>query len=101
LKELHPDLILVESTEPGLKDFWSLGSYPNKYVEIEFLKESTEYEYVGESGARGVYNVEFLRKDTAQHDEIIRALQQNMQASARSKLTWKDLVLQRYVRWTD
>ena len=101
LKELHPDLILVESTEPGLKDFWSLGSYPNKYVEIEFLKESTGYEYVGESGARGVYNVEFLRKDTAQHDEIIRALQQNMQASARSKLTWKDLVLQRYVRWTD
>jgi arabinofuranosyltransferase len=101
LEELHPDLILVESTEPDLKDFWALGTYPNKYVEIEFLRQSSEYEYVGESGCRGIYNVEFLRKDTLQHDEIVRALQQNMRSSAKSDLTWKDILLQRYVRWKD
>jgi hypothetical protein len=101
LSELHPDLILVESTEPGLKEFWDLGTYPNKYVEIEFLKDSSEYEYVGESGCRGVYNAEFLRKDTPQHDEIVRALQQNMRTSAKADLTFKDLLLQRYVRWKD
>jgi len=99
LKEIHPDLILVESPEPALKDFWTLGSYPNKYVEIEFLKQSGDYEYVGESGCRQTYNVEFLRKDTPQHDDIVRALRQNMSASSQSTLTLKDLLLQRYVRW--
>jgi hypothetical protein len=101
LNEIHPDLILVESTEPGLKDFWSLGTYPNKSIEIEFLKESSEYEYVGESGCRGLYNVEFLRKDTPQHNQIVRALQQNIQTSSKSSHSWKDLLLQRYVRWKD
>jgi hypothetical protein len=101
LKELHPDLILVESTQPNLKDFWTLGSYPNKYVEIEFLRESSEYEYVGESGCQEIYNVEFLRKDTPQHDEIVRALQENMRTSSQSNLSLKDLLLQRYVRWSD
>jgi hypothetical protein len=99
LKQIHPDLILVESPEPALKDFWSLGAYPNKAVEIEFLKESSDYEYVGESGCCQVYNVEFLRKDTPQHDQIVAALKQNMQSSSQSTLTFKDLLLQRYVRW--
>jgi hypothetical protein len=45
--------------------------------------------------------VEFLRRDTPQHDEIVRALQQNAKSSAKSDLTWRDMLLQRYVRWRD
>ena len=101
LKELHPDLILVESPQPNLTGFWSLGTYPNKAVEIEFLRESSEYEYVGESGCQEIYNVEFLRKDTPQHDEIVRALRENMRTSSQSNLSLKDLLSQRYVRWSD
>jgi len=101
LNDLHPDLILVESSEPGLNNFWSLGTYPNKHAEIEFLKESDNYEYVGESGSPGIYNIEFLRKGIPQHDQIVSALQQNMKSSAKSDVRWKDILLQRYVRWKD
>jgi hypothetical protein len=99
-KEFHPDLILVESTHPGMGVLQE-PTYSSKQTEIDYIQQSGEYDYVGESGAPWLYNVEFLRKDTPQHDEIVRALRENMRSSANSKVTLKDILLQRYVRWSD
>jgi hypothetical protein len=100
LAELHPDLILVESTQPG-PGVLNEDTYPAKNTEIAFLKRSGEYEYVGESGTGLIYNIEFLRKDTPRHEEIVRALRENMRVSSASHLSLQDLLLQRYVRWED
>jgi arabinofuranosyltransferase len=100
LQKLHPDLILVESPNPG-PGVLNEQTYPDKQAEIDFLKQSPEYEYVGQSGHPGEYNIEFLRRDTPRHDEIVRALQQNMRSSAMPHLSLRDLLTQRYVRWSD
>lgn len=98
LKELHPDLILVESTHPG-EGVLSDPTYSSKQAEIDFIRQSGEYDYVGESGMQQIYNVEFLRRETPQHDAMVRALRENMTVSASSRVSLKDLMLQRYVPW--
>jgi arabinofuranosyltransferase len=98
LTQLHPDLILVESTRPGpgvLND----PTYSSKQTEVDFIRSSGQYDYVGESGTQQIYNIEFLRRDTPQRAELVRALQANRQRSAESRVSLKDLLFQRYVPW--
>lgn len=104
LQELHPDLMLLESFEPGpgvLNDGGLRSTPPHLRAEIAYILQSGAYDYVGDSDYLHIYNVEFLRKDTPQHDEIVRALQRNMRTSAAARLAMKDLILQRYVQWSD
>jgi hypothetical protein len=104
LEQIHPDLILIESYSPGpgvLYDRTSRGTRSRFATEIDFLQQSNAYEYVGESDYQGIYNIEFLRKDTPQHDDIVRALQRDTRISATAHISLTSLLLQRYVPWRE
>jgi arabinofuranosyltransferase len=104
LEEVHPDLILIESYHPGpgvLYDSTSRGTRSRFATEIDFLQQTNDYEYVGESDYQGIYNIIFLRKDIPDHDEIVRAVQRNTRTSAEAHMSIKDLLLQAYVPWRD
>jgi arabinofuranosyltransferase len=103
MQQHHPDLILIESPLPdaGLLT----GPPPSRTTlwsgEILYLRQSNEYEYAGATDFQGFYLAEFLRKDTPQRDEILAALKQNTETSAQTHLSLKDLLLQRYVPWSN
>ncbi len=100
LKEFHPDLMLVDSSipSPAVLQEDLTPDIPSRIAEIEFLRQSNDYEYVAYSGSHQNYYVEFLRKDTPQHDEIVRALQEDMRDSAGEHLRIRDFLVQ-YVPW--
>jgi arabinofuranosyltransferase len=103
MQQLHPDLILIESEDPGpglLQQLSSPGEGPAWNVPLEYIHQSGEYDYIGESDFQGEYLVEFLRRDTPQYSEIAGALRQNAETSARTRLSIKDLLLQKYVPWS-
>jgi hypothetical protein len=103
LRQIHPDLILLFGDTPGpeaLDEADTATTLAANPVVREYLKESNEYQYAGASHANGYYLVEFLRSDTAQHDQILDALRQNARTSAESHFSLRDLLQQRYVPWT-
>jgi hypothetical protein len=104
LRELRPDLILFESIESGpeaLNNIPPGDMYAGDRAERDYIQASGEYEYVGVCTIQGIYDLEYLRKDTPQHDEIVRALRENMRVSADEQLSVKDLLLQKYVPWRE
>jgi hypothetical protein len=104
LRQLNPDLLLIEGVTPGpavLDEAPQVGTRSRTRAEIAFLRQSADYECVGASDYQNIYLVEFLRKDTPQHDKILRALERNTQTSAAARWSFKDLLLQRYVLWRE
>jgi hypothetical protein len=104
MQQEHPDLIFVESALPGpgvLNEVTSPGEGNVWTAPLEYLRQSGQYNYVGDSDFEGEYLVAFLRKDTPHYAEIVAALQQNAALSAKTHLSIKDLLLQRYVPWAN
>jgi arabinofuranosyltransferase len=102
MRQLHPDLIFIESEDPGpgvLQQLTSAGEGPVWVAPLTYIRQSGEYDYVGDSDFRGEYLVEFLRKDTPQYAQIAAVLRQNTASSAGSRITLHDLLLQKYVPW--
>jgi arabinofuranosyltransferase len=108
LQQLHPDLIFVYSTRPGpgvldspLGDPAATPGPPDSVL-LDYIRQSGNYHYAGTCRwPIGYYLISFLRDDTPQHDQILTALQQNTSASAVPHHSIRDLLLQRYVPWTD
>ena len=103
MQQLHPDLIFIESEDPGpgvLQQLASPGEGRLWIAPLTYISQSGEYNYVGESDFRGEYLVEFLRKDTPQYAEIAKVLQENTALSANTHISLRDLLLQKYVPWS-
>ena len=92
-----------ESAEPGpeaLKDIPPGDAHAGERAERDFIQGSGDYEYIGLC-ILGDYDSVYLRKDTPQHDDIVRALRENIRVSAEERISVKDLLLQKYMRWRD
>ena len=98
LTAMHPDLIIVYSAEPGpgLLDgkSWVGGTQETGHAVVQYLNQSQTYDYAGSSKSNGFYLVSFLRKDTPDHDAILKTLQENTQTS-QVNASLKDILLQR------
>ena len=100
LQQMHPDLIVLYNQHPGpglLTDGSFVGG-PERTGQalVQYINQSGEYQYAGSAKSYDFYLVEFLRKDTPQHDPILATLQQNALAST-TDLTLKRILLQRYL----
>ena len=103
LAQMRPDLIILYNAKPGpelLVDHSWVGPEPAASTIRQYIRDSGEYEYAASSRANHFYLVEFVRKDTPQFAQIVATLQQNGVDSERAKLSFKDLLLQRYVPWS-
>jgi hypothetical protein len=101
---MHPDLIILYNAKPGpglLEDHSWSGPEPAASNIVQFIRESREYEYAGASRANNFYLVEFLRKDTPQRDQLLAAIQANTQNSENTNFSFRSLLLQHYVPWTE
>jgi arabinofuranosyltransferase len=100
LNQMHPDLIILynEKSGPGLLQdgSWVGGPESTGRAIVQYINQSGEYQYAGSAKSNGFYLVEFLRKDTPQHDQILSTLQQNTLTSA-TDLSLKRLLLQKYL----
>lgn len=97
LKQFNPDLILLYSGPDTSLAHLRIDLQANV---VDYMLQSHSYELVPftpNSPSGGL--AAFLRKDTPQHDEIKAALQQNAQSSYRFSI--KDVLLQRYVPWSN
>lgn len=100
LQQMHPDLIVLynESHGPGLlqNGSWVGGSQSTGRALVQYIRQSDDYQYAGSATCNHFYLVEFLRKDTYQHDQILATLQQNTLTST-TPLSLKLLLLQKYL----
>jgi hypothetical protein len=100
LNQMHPDLIILynENPGPGLLSNGSWVGDPERTgrAMVQYINQSGAYQYAGSAKSNGFYLVEFLRKDTPQHDQILSTLQQNTVTSA-TDLSLKHLLLQKYL----
>jgi hypothetical protein len=98
LEQMHPDLIILYNEKPGpglLEDgSWVGGPERTGRALVQYITQSGDYQYAGSSKSNGFYLVEFLRKDTPQHDQILATLQQNTVTST-TELSLKSLLLQK------
>jgi hypothetical protein len=102
LQALHPDLIVIYTDHPGpnmLGDPETRTFFATQAVVVDYLVRSGEYQYAGASRFSYFYLAEFLRKDTPDRPEILSALRQNTDSSARTNLAIESLLLQKYVPW--
>jgi hypothetical protein len=100
LQQMHPDLIILYNQNPGpgllTNGSWVGDPERTGRALVQYLNQSGEYQYAGSAKSNGFYLVEFLRKDTPQHDQILSTLQQNTLTSA-TDLSLKRLLLQKYL----
>jgi arabinofuranosyltransferase len=100
LQQIHPDLIILYNANPGpalLHDgSWVGGPLRTGRALVDYINQSGEYQYAGSAKSNGFYLVEFLRKDTPQHDQILSTLQQNTVTST-TRLSLGQLFLQKYL----
>jgi hypothetical protein len=100
LQQMHPDLIILYNQNPGpgllTNGSWVGDPERTGRALVQYLNQSSEYQYAGSAKSNGFYLVEFLRKDTPQHDQILSTLQQNTLTSA-TDLSLKRLLLQKYL----
>ena len=100
LKAMHPDLIILYNAKPGpglLTDGSWVGDPEITGMHIrDYLNRSGNYDYAGSAQSNGFYLVEFLRRDTPQHDAILATLRQNSDAPFHEP-TLKNVLLQRYM----
>jgi hypothetical protein len=100
LQQMHPDLIVLYNQFPG-PSLLQNGSYvggtqATGRALVDYLNQSGQYQYAASSKGNTFYLVEFLRKDTPQHDQILAALQQN-DLNSQTPLSLKQLLLQQYL----
>jgi hypothetical protein len=100
LQQMHPDLIILYNASPGpalLHDTsWVGGTEATGQAFKQYINQSGEYQYAASSEASNFYLVEFLRKDTPQHDQIVATLQQN-EVTSQTPFSLKRLLLQQYL----
>jgi len=100
LQQMHPDLIVLYNQSPGpsllQNSSYIGGTELTKDAFISYLNQSGQYDYAASSKANGFYLVEFLRKDTPQHDQILAALQQNG-VTSQTPFSLKSLLEQQYL----
>jgi hypothetical protein len=99
LQAMHPDLIIVYNARSGpglLKDNSWVGPENTGRSLVEYINSSRDFQYAGSAKSHGFYLIEFLRKDTPQHDAILATLQQNTVTST-ADLSLRRLLLQRYL----
>jgi arabinofuranosyltransferase len=100
LQQMHPDLVVLYNQSPGpsllQNKSYVGGSEATGRTLVNFLNQSGQYQYAASSKVNGFYLVEFLRKDTPQHDQILAALQQN-DLNSQIPLSLKQILLQRYL----
>ncbi len=100
LQQMHPDVIVLYNQFPGPSllhnGSYVGGSESTGRTLTDFLNQSGQYQYAASSKANGFYLVEFLRKDTPQHDQILAALQAN-ELTSQTPLTMKHLLQQQYL----
>ena len=100
LKQMHPDLIVLYNQSPGPallhNGSWVGGTEATGRALVQYINQSGQYQYAASSDSDGFYLVEFLRKDTPQHDQILATLQQN-EATSLVPLSLKRLLLQEYL----
>jgi hypothetical protein len=104
LEQRRPDLIILYNAKPGpglLFDHSWVGPEPAASRIVQYIRDSGEYAYAASSRANHFYLVEFVRKDTPQFGQIVATLQQNDATSETTGLSIKDLLLQRYVPWSN
>ena len=98
LNAMHPDLIIVYSAAPGpgLLDgrSWIGGTQETGRAIVQYINQTQAFDYAGSSKSNGFYLVSFLRKDTPDHDAILKTLQENTQTS-QGNAGLKDILLQR------
>ena len=98
LYAIHPDLVIVYSAAPGagLLDgrSWIGGTQETGRAIVQYINQTQAFDYAGSSKSNGFYLVSFLRKDTPDHDAILKTLQENTQTS-QVNASWKDILLQR------
>jgi hypothetical protein len=95
---MRPDLILVYSAAPGpgLLDgnSWIGGTQETGHAIVQYINGSRAFDYAGSSESNGFYLVSFLRRDTPDHDAILKTLQENTETS-QVNATLKDVLMQR------
>jgi hypothetical protein len=103
MEHIHPDVIVIFGDSAGpeaAEESEKAGSLAVNPLVLAYMRQSNDYQYAGAARADGFYLVSFLRNDTPQHDQILAALQQNTEISARTDFSLKSLLLQRYVPWS-
>lgn len=100
LQQMHPDLIVLYNEKPGpallQNGSWVGGSESTGRALVQYIRQTGDYQYAGSAKCNGFYFVEFLRKDTPQHDQILATLQKNTLTSL-APLSLKQLLLQKYL----
>jgi hypothetical protein len=100
LQAMHPDLIILynEKAGPGLLTDGSWVGDPERTGKalVQYINDSGQFEYAGSAKSNGFYLVEFLRKDTPQHDAVLSALRANSSATVQEP-TLKNILMQRYL----
>ena len=100
LASMHPDLIFLFNENPGPavlhNHSWAGDPQQNASAIVDYINQSGEYQYAGSAKSRDFYLVEFLRKDTPDHDAILATLQQNTVTSTTNP-SLKLLLLQKYL----
>ena len=98
LAAMRPDLVIVYSAQPGPGllngESWVGGTQETGRAVVQYLNQSHAFDYAGSAKSNGFYLVSFLRKDTSDHDAILKTLQGNTLSSQRDA-TLKDVLLQR------
>ena len=98
LTAMRPDLIIVYSAAPGpaLLDGkgWIGGTGETGPTIVQYINQSHSFDYAGSSKSNGFYLVSFVRRDTPEHDAILKTLQENARTS-QVNATLKDILLQR------
>jgi hypothetical protein len=103
LQRIHPDVILVFADTPGpeaIRDSNHPGPMRSNTIVAQYLRGADDYDYAGASRCDTFYLVSFVRKDTPQHDGIVATLQENTETSASTHFSFKSLLLQEYVPWS-
>jgi hypothetical protein len=100
LRAMNPDLVILYNENPGPEllhnDSWVGDPKATGIIIRNYLNESGNYDYAGSARSNAFYLVEFLRKDTPQHDAILRTLQQNSDMPFHEP-SLKNILLQRYL----
>ena len=100
LQRIQPDLVVLYSTHAGpqVEDGPADPKSPGHIV-LQYTQDSNRYEYAGAARWKEFYLVEFLKKDTPNHDAVLQALQANTESSAAMHLSMEKLLEQQYVPW--
>lgn len=95
IQRKNPDLIVLYSRSADPSTVMNIYS---QSVILQYMRESQQYDHVASTKTQGYYLLSFLKRNLPHENDIRRVLQENAALSETITVSFKDILLLRYLK---